>query len=76
MLHKLNGLCYRDGIQISEREYAAACEEARNKAALAWKVYAGEISMDDVPLEWKDVVQKLVDERTEAEQASEQYPAD
>lgn len=71
MLNRLNGMCYRNGMQISEDEYTEACQVVRCKAALARSVYSEEISMDDVPTEWKGDVQKLIDARAEAEQMQE-----
>ena len=67
MLHKLNGLCYRDGVQISEREYAAVFAEVRSKAALVSDIYAGRTTIDSAPEAWREEILRRVDERRQAE---------
>ena len=57
------------GTEITEAEYNALLSEIREKAALVDKLYSGEITLDDVPAEWRDEVQRRVTERQEAEQA-------
>lgn len=56
-------------VEITEAEYNALLSEAREKAALVDKLYNGEITLDDVPAEWRDEIQRRVTERQEAEQA-------
>ena len=51
------------GIEITETEYNALLAEIREKAALVDKLYNGEITIDDVPAEWKEEIQLRVDER-------------
>ena len=51
------------GIEITETEYNALLAEIREKAALADKLYNGEITIDDVPAELKEEIQLRVDER-------------
>ena len=51
------------GIEITETEYNALLAEIREKAALVDKLYNGEITIDDVPAEWKEEIQRRVDER-------------
>ena len=61
------------GTEISEAEYNALLSEIREKAALVDKLYSGEITIDDVPVEWQEEIQRRVDERIAAEgEAAEQ----
>ena len=66
------------GTEISEAEYNALLAEIREKAALADKLYSGEITLDDVPTDWQEEIQRRVDERIAAEGAAEEQdiPAD
>lgn len=47
--------------EITEAEYNALLAEIREKAAYIDKLYAGEITIDDVPLAWREEVQANVD---------------
>ena len=53
--------------EITEAEYNALLAEIREKAALVDKLYSGEITLDDVPTDWQDEIQRRVDERIAAE---------
>ena len=55
------------GTEITEAEYNELLAMIREKAALADKLYNGEITIDDVPAEWKEEIQRRVDERIAAE---------
>lgn len=57
------------GVEITEAEYNALLSEIREKAALVDKLYNGEITIDAVPVEWQEEIQRRVTERQEAEQA-------
>ena len=57
------------GVEITESEYKALLSEIREKAALVDKLYNGEITIDAVPVEWQEEIQRRVTERQEAEQA-------
>ena len=57
------------GTEITESEYNALLSEIREKAALVDKLYNGEITIDAVPVEWQEEIQRRVTERQEAEQA-------
>ena len=57
------------GTEITEAEYNALLSEIREKAALVNKLYNGEITIDAVPVEWQEELQRRVTERQEAEQA-------
>ena len=55
------------GTEITEAEYNALLAEIREKAALVDKLYSGEITIDDVPTDWQEEIQRRVDERIAAE---------
>ena len=57
------------GTEITEAEYNALLAEIRAKAQLVDDVYNGVKTLDDVPAEWQDEIQRRVTERQEAEQA-------
>ena len=57
------------GVEITEAEYNKLLSEIREKAALVDKLYNGEITIDAVPVEWQEEIQRRVTERQEAEQA-------
>ena len=61
------------GIEITEEEYNRLLTEIRTKAALVDSLYNGEITIDDVPTEWQEEIQRRVEERIAAEgEAAEQ----
>ena len=60
------------GVEITEAEYNALLAEIREKAALVDKLYSGEITLDDVPADWQEEIQRRVNERIEAEGAAEE----
>ena len=60
------------GTEITEAEYNALLAEIREKAALVDKLYSGEITIDAVPAEWQDEIQRRVDERIAAEGSAEE----
>ena len=60
------------GTEITESEYNALLAEIREKAALVDKLYSGEITLDAVPAEWQEEIQRRVDERIAAEGAAEE----
>lgn len=55
------------GVEITEAEYNTLLAEIRAKAQLVDDVYNGEKTLDDVPAEWRDEIQRRVTERQEAE---------
>ena len=57
------------GTEITEAEYNTLLAEIRAKAQLVDKLYNGEITIDAVPVEWQEEIQRRVTERQEAEQA-------
>ena len=60
------------GTEITEAEYNALLSEIREKAALVNRLYSGEITIDEVPVEWQEEIQRRVDERIAAEGAAEE----
>ena len=60
------------GTEITEAEYNALLSEIREKAALVDKLYSGEITIDAVPAEWQEEIQRRVDERIAAEGSAEE----
>lgn len=58
------------GTEITEAEYNTMLAEIREKAALVDKLYSGEITLDDVPTDWQEEIQRRVDERIAAEGAA------
>ena len=60
------------GTEITEAEYNALLSEIREKTALVEQLYNGEITIDDVPTEWQEEIQRRVNERIAAEGAAEE----
>ena len=60
------------GKEITEAEYNALLSEIREKAALVDKLYSGEITIDEVPADWQEEIQRRVDERIAAEGSAEE----
>ena len=60
------------GIEITEAEYNALLAEIREKADLVDKLYSGEITIDEVPADWQEEIQRRVDERIAAEGSAEE----
>ena len=60
------------GAEITEAEYNALLSEIREKADLVDKLYSGEITLDAVPAEWQEEIQRRVDERIAAEGSAEE----
>ena len=55
------------GTEITEDEYNTLLGEIRTKAALVNSLYNGEITIEDVPADWREEIQRRVDERIAAE---------
>jgi len=61
------------GTEITEEQYNAFLTEIREKASLVNKLYSKEITIDEVPTEWQEEIQRRVDERISLEgEVSEQ----
>ena len=62
------------GTEITEADYNALLSEIREKAAMVDKLYGGEITIADVPNDWKEEIQRRVDERIQADGEAEEQP--
>ena len=60
------------GTEISEAEYNTLLAEIREKAALVDKLYGGEITIEEVPADWREEIQRRVDEHIAAEGIAEE----
>ena len=60
------------GTEITEGEYNRLLAEIREKAALVDRLYSGEITIDDVPTDWQEEIQRRVDKRIVAEGSAEE----
>ena len=60
------------GEEITEAEYNSLLSEIREKAALVDKLYSGEITIDEVPADWQEEIQRRVNERIAAEGTAEE----
>lgn len=58
--------------EITEAEYNALLAEIREKAAYIEKLYAGEITIEDVPEAWREEVQANVDALKAADEEAAQ----
>ena len=59
------------GVEITEAEYNTLLAEIRAKAQFVDDVYNGVKTLDDVPAEWRDEIQRRVTKRQEAEAEAE-----
>ena len=60
------------GTEITEAEYNALLSEIREKATMVDKLYSGEITIDEVPTDWQEEIQRRVNERIAAEDSAEE----
>ena len=60
--------------EITESEYNALLAEIREKAALVDKLYSCEITIDDVPADWQEEIQRRANERITAEGEAAEQP--
>ena len=51
------------GVEITEEEYNRLLSEIHEKANLVDSLYNGEITIESVPIEWQEEIQRRVDER-------------
>lgn len=62
-----------EGVEVTEEEYNKLLTEMRTKSYFENMLYRGEITINDVPTEWQEEIQRRVDERIAAEgEADEQ----
>ena len=62
------------GVEITEEEYNRLLSEIREKADLVDKLYSGEITLDEVPADWQEDIQRRVNERITAEGEAAEQP--
>lgn len=62
------------GVEITEAEYNAILSEIREKAALVDKLYSGEITIDEVPSDWREEIRRRVNKRIAAEGEAAEQP--
>ena len=62
------------GTEITEAKYNVLLAEIREKSALVDKLYSGEITIDDVPTDWQEEIQRRVDERITADGEAAEQP--
>lgn len=62
------------GVEITEAEYNDLLAEIREKAALVDKLYSVEITLDEVPADWQEEIQRRVNERIAAEGEAAEQP--
>lgn len=62
------------GTEITEAEYNTLLSEIREKAALVNQLYSGEITIDDVPTDWQEEIQRRVNKRIAAEGEAAEQP--
>lgn len=55
------------GVEITQEEYNRLLSEIREKAELVNKLYLSEITLDDIPTDWQEEIQRRVNERIAAE---------
>lgn len=60
------------GTEITKDEYDRLLTEIHEKAALVNKLYSGEITIDEVPTDWQEEIQRRVNERIAAEGSAEE----
>lgn len=60
------------GTEITESEYNSLLSEIREKASLVDKLYSGEITLSDVPMDWQEEIRRRVDDRIGAEGEADQ----
>ena len=59
------------GTEITEDDYKAVLAAIEEKRLLADRLYAGEITIEDVPEKWRTEVQQTVDDRRAIETEEE-----
>lgn len=60
------------GTEIAESEYNRLLTEIREKASIVNQLYSGEITIADVPADWRAEIQRRVEERIAADGAAEE----
>ena len=60
------------GEETTEAEYNDLLSEIREKADLVNRLYSGEITIDAVPVDWQEEIQRRVDERIASEGSADE----
>ena len=60
------------GTEITAAEYNSLLSEIREKSNLVNKLYSGEITIDNVPVDWQEEIQRRVDERIASKGTAEE----
>lgn len=60
------------GVEITKTEYNDLLTIIRDKAKLVDQLYSGEITIDEVPADWQEEIQRRVNERIAAEGIAEE----
>lgn len=60
------------GTEITESEYNRLLSEIREKASIVNQLYNGDITIAEVPEDWRAEIQRRVEERIAAEAAAEE----
>ena len=55
------------GVETTEDEYNRLLTKIREKATLVDQLYTGAITIDDVPTDWQEEIQRRVNERIAAD---------
>ena len=63
------------GVEITKEEYDTLLTEIREKSVLSDKLYNSEITIDAVPADWQEEIQRRVDERIAAEGTADEQDA-
>lgn len=62
------------GTEITEAEYNTLLAEILEKSALVDNLFSRKIAIDDVPAEWREEIQRRVDDRIAAEGEAAEQP--
>lgn len=63
------------GEEITETEYNRMLTEIHEKIALVDQLYSGEITISDIPAEWREEIEIRVNERRAEEEAAQEEEA-
>lgn len=75
------GKCYRNGAEITEKEYATAVSEIKAKTFWVNAIYNGTATIDDAPEDWRMEISQCVAARqaqsdlTDEDATDEDYQA-
>lgn len=64
------------GTEITKIEYDALLAEIQKKASLVDRLYINEITIEDVPAEWREEIQRRIENRIEYERIAAEMTAE